>query len=138
MVGTLDLRGEKSNRSGAAKRRVRRARLAEAPTGDSTGDQTPLQGIHVQTPQRPSTSGLQSKRSGKPLGQGLSTSGLKPQEGSKPIQNNDKRQKSSHNTPENGQVTQTYLSGSFFLDPKGTRGLSLGTIWNFIKRTGLS
>ena len=30
----------------------------------------------------------------------------------------------------------TYL-GSFFLDPEDVRELSLGAIWNFIKRTGL-
>ena len=31
----------------------------------------------------------------------------------------------------------TYL-GSFFLDPWDVRELSMGAIWNFIKRTGLS
>ena len=31
---------------------------------------------------------------------------------------------------------RTYL-GSFFLDPEDVRELSLGAIWNFIKRTGL-
>jgi hypothetical protein len=31
----------------------------------------------------------------------------------------------------------TYL-GSFFLDPEDVRELSLGAIWNIIKRTGLS
>jgi hypothetical protein len=30
----------------------------------------------------------------------------------------------------------TYL-GSFFLDPEDVTELSLGAIWNFIKRTGL-
>jgi hypothetical protein len=30
----------------------------------------------------------------------------------------------------------TYL-GSFFFDPEDVRELSLGAIWNFIKRTGL-
>jgi hypothetical protein len=31
---------------------------------------------------------------------------------------------------------QTYL-GSFFLDPEDVRKLSLGAVWNFIKRPGL-
>ena len=46
-VCTLDLRGEKKNRSGAAKKQARRTRLAEAPTGDSTGGQSPLQGGQI-------------------------------------------------------------------------------------------
>jgi hypothetical protein len=40
-VGTLVLRGQKKNRNGAAKRQAKRAQLAEAPTGDSTGGQSP-------------------------------------------------------------------------------------------------
>jgi hypothetical protein len=28
--------------------------------------------------------------------------------------------------------------GPFFMDPKDIRGLSLGAVWNFLRRTGLS
>jgi hypothetical protein len=28
--------------------------------------------------------------------------------------------------------------GSFFMDPKDIRGLSLGAVWNFFRKTGLS
>ena len=77
-VDTLDLRSSKKNRSGAAKRRARRARLAEAPTGDFTGGRPPVQGSQTQTPQGPSTSGLQNKESENPLRQEPSTCGLKP------------------------------------------------------------
>ena len=52
-VGTLGLQGQKKNRSGAAKKRARKARLAEAPTGDSTGGQPPLQGGQKHTLQGP-------------------------------------------------------------------------------------
>jgi hypothetical protein len=34
-------------------------------------------------------------------------------------------------------LRQNYL-GSFFLDPEDIRGLSLGAVWNFFRRTGLS
>jgi hypothetical protein len=27
--------------------------------------------------------------------------------------------------------------GTFFMDPKDSRGLSLGAVWNFFRRTGL-
>jgi hypothetical protein len=43
-VGTLDLRGEKNNRTRAAKKRAKKARLAETSDVDSTGDHSPLQG----------------------------------------------------------------------------------------------
>ena len=110
-VGTLDLRSSKNNRIGAAKKRARRARLAEAPTGDSTGGRPPLQGSQTQTPQRPSTSRLRRKESVKPLRQGPSTSGLKPQEGGKPMQGPGKRQKSAGSTPESGQAKRPRNSG---------------------------
>jgi hypothetical protein len=42
-VGTLDLKSIKKNRSGAAKKQARRARLAEAPDGTSASNQ-PQQG----------------------------------------------------------------------------------------------
>jgi hypothetical protein len=34
-------------------------------------------------------------------------------------------------------LRQIYL-GSFFMDPKDIRGLSLGATWNFFRKTGLS
>jgi len=41
-VGTLDLKSIKKNRSGAAKKRDRKTRLAEAPAGGSAGGQLKL------------------------------------------------------------------------------------------------
>jgi hypothetical protein len=110
-VGTLDLQGQKKNRSGAAKKWARRARLAEAPTGDSTGGQPPPQGRQIQTPQGPSTTGLQGKGSGKSLRQGPVTSGPSPREGSQPVQGPGKRHRFSGSTPESGHAKRPRRTG---------------------------
>ena len=57
-VGTLGLRLARKNRCGAAKKRARKAKLAEAPTGVSDGDQPqPTSGDQRQNLQKPGTSG---------------------------------------------------------------------------------
>ena len=90
---------------------TRRVRLVEAPIRDSTGGQTPLQRSQTQTPQGPSTSGLQSKGSEKPLRKGPSTSGIKPQEGNKLMQGPGKCQRSSGSTPKSGQAKRPRKNG---------------------------
>jgi len=55
-VGTLGLRATGKNRCGAAKKQARRARLVEAPSGDSGGDQP-------ETLQKPGTSGVHRSKS---------------------------------------------------------------------------
>jgi hypothetical protein len=35
------------------------------------------------------------------------------------------------------ELSNIYL-GYFFMDPKDIRGLSLGAVWNFLRRTGFS
>ena len=59
-VGTLGLQATSKNRCGAAKKRARKARLAEAPSGDPGGNQP-------HTMQKPGTSGVQR---GKPMESG--------------------------------------------------------------------
>ena len=100
-VGTLGLQGQKKNRSGAAKKRARRARLAEAPTGDSAGGQPPLQGGQKETHQRPSISEPQGKVCEE---QRPGTSGLSSQKVVQPEQGPGKHQRSSGSTPESGQA----------------------------------
>jgi len=63
-VGTLGLRATSKNRCGAAKKRARRARLAEAPSGDSGGGQPQsAPGGQPQTLPKPGTSGVQRGKS---------------------------------------------------------------------------
>ena len=124
-VGTLVLRGEKKNRIGAAKRR---ARLAEAPTGDSTGGQPPLQGGQIQTQQGPSTSGVQSKGSRKSLWQDPSTSRPNPHEGSQPVQGPGKCQRSSGSKPENGQAKRPRRTGQLSYARAAQEGLQMAVI----------
>ena len=127
-VGTLILRGQKKNCSGAAKKRARRAQLVEAPTGDSTGGQPPPQGGQIQTPQGPSMSGLQGKGSGKPLREGPSTSGPNPHKGSQPVQGPGKRQRSSGSTPESRQVKRHRRIGQLSYARAAQEGLQMAII----------
>ena len=58
-VGTLGLRATSKNRCGAAKKRARRARLAEAPSEDSGGGRPrTAPGDQPQTLQQPGISGV--------------------------------------------------------------------------------
>jgi hypothetical protein len=77
-VGTLDLKGRKKNRSGAAKKRDRKARLAQALAGTSASSQL-QQGSRSGGPalEEPDISGLQTKREETSLKQGSSSSGSK-------------------------------------------------------------
>jgi hypothetical protein len=61
-VGTLRLQSLKKNRCGAAKKRAKKARLAEVPTGDYGSSQPqPSQSSQPQNLQKPSKYGAQRK-----------------------------------------------------------------------------
>jgi len=61
-VSTLGLQCIRKIRCGAAKKQVQKAKLAEAPTGDSgSGQPQPSRGSQPQNLQKPSTSGAQRK-----------------------------------------------------------------------------
>jgi hypothetical protein len=97
-VGTLVLQTTRKRRSGAAKKRMRKARLAEVPTGDSAGGQP--QSItcgRPQTRQEPSTSGTQHERGG-------SSTGLQSPESEGHLQGPGKRQRMAGGTPEGGRL----------------------------------
>jgi hypothetical protein len=100
-VGTLDLPPGKRNRSGAAKKRARRARQAGARTGDPACIQPPFEGGQTQTWQKPSTSGLQGKR---------------------------KRQRTSGSTPEDRQVKGPMSSGQHSYTRVTQEGLRMAII----------
>ena len=100
----------------------------EAPARDSTGGQPPPQGSQIQTPQGPSLSGLQGKGSGKPLGQGPSTSGPNPQEGSQLVLGPGKHQRSSGSTPETGQVKRPRRTGQLSYARAAQEGLRMAII----------
>ena len=86
--GTLGLQATSKNRCGAAKKRVRRARLVEAPSGDSGGGQPRSPpGGQPQNLQKPDTSGVQQ-------GKSTESRGLPP--------GPSKRQKSAGGTPQWG------------------------------------
>jgi hypothetical protein len=62
-VGTLGLHVIRKNRCGAAKKRARKAKLVEAPTGDcASGQPWSAPGGQPQTLQKPSTSGARHRR----------------------------------------------------------------------------
>jgi len=89
---TLGLRTTSNNRCGAAKKRARRARLAEDPSGDSGGGQTrSAPGGKPQTLQKPYTSVVQR-------GKSTESRGLPPCP--------NKRQRSAGGTPERGGGTE--------------------------------
>jgi hypothetical protein len=79
-VGTLGLRVAKKNR-GAARKRARKARLAEAPSGTSDGGRTwSAPGEQPSTSQEPVASGAQHGRGPAPPTQKSPESGGQPQD----------------------------------------------------------
>ena len=85
-VGTLGLQVTRKNRCGASKKRARRVRLTEAPSGDSDGAQPRIApGEPSQAVQKPGTSRVQQ-------GESAESKGPKPGQG--------KRQRSTGSTPE--------------------------------------
>jgi len=97
-VGSLGLRITKKNRCGAAKKRARRARLAEAPAGASSGEQPrPALADQPHTQQKPSTSGAPQERGSAPARWMFPDSGGH-------WQGLSKRQRSAGGTPEDGRA----------------------------------
>jgi hypothetical protein len=71
-VGTLGLQSSRKNHSGAAKKRARKTRLAEAPTGDSDSCRLqPPRSSQPQILQEPGTSGRGNRRKIDPVHMGL-------------------------------------------------------------------
>jgi hypothetical protein len=97
-VGTLGLQVSRRNRCGAAKKRARRTKLAEAPTGDSGSDQhRSTSGGQPRTLQGPGTSGAQQ-------GRGPAPARRVPPEIGRHLPGPSKRQRSAGGTPVGGQA----------------------------------
>jgi hypothetical protein len=115
-VGTLDHKSIKKTRSGVVKKRGRRARLAEAPTGDSVGGQPqqgppPPQSSQTQTLNEPGTSGTQTNGKEKLLKCGSSVTGPKLSKSKGPSQGPGKCQRLSRGTPQSKQVNRLRQTG---------------------------
>ena len=136
-VGILDLQNKKKNCSGAAKKRARKTRLAEAPAGNSARvqpQQVPpklgrwLRSSQTHSLQGPSTSGLQTQGSERPPEQGCSTSGLQSRGGSKPLQGPDKHQRSSRSTLESRQAKRPKKSRQLSYAKAAQEGLRMAIV----------
>ena len=104
-VGTLGLQVTRKNCCGAAKKRARKAKFGEAPTGDSgSGQPRPAPDGQPQTLQKPGTSGAQH-------GQGLSSAGLKSLDSKGYPQGPSTQQLSAKGTPEGRQAKRPRQSG---------------------------
>jgi len=104
-VGTLDLRTPKKNRSGAAKKRARRAKVAGAPAGGRT---RPSQGSHTQALQELSSTGTQSKEKPHP---GPQQGGPASPENRGSTKGQAKRQRSAGGTSGNRRAKRPKIAG---------------------------
>jgi len=111
--GTIGLQVPRKNRSGSAKKRARKARLAEAPTWDSDSGQTrSSQGDRPQILQKPSISGAHGKTKGRTEhGRGLRSAGPTSLECKRHTQAPGKRQRPSGGTHESGQAKRPKQAG---------------------------
>jgi hypothetical protein len=97
-VSTLGLQGTRRNHCGAAKKQARRARLAEAPPGDSdAGPSGSASGDKPLDLQKPGTSGA-------PHGQGSASAAQKSLKGRGHMQGPTKQLRSAKGTPEGRQA----------------------------------
>ena len=104
-VGTLGLQIIKKNCCGAAKKRARKDRLAEAPTGDSSGDQPQsVLADQPHTQQKPRTSGAPQRKGSAP------TKRTPPESGGQ-LPGPSKRQWSAGGTPEDGCAKRPKQTG---------------------------
>jgi hypothetical protein len=105
-VGSLGLRPTRKNRCGAAKKRARRAKMAEALVRDSAGGQSrPPQGGQEQAQQEPGISGTKGR------GKEMVKSGPASSEAKGPSQGPSKRQRSSGGNPGGGQTKRPKIIG---------------------------
>jgi len=133
-VGTLDLKSIKKTCSGVVKKRGRRARLAEAPTGDSVGGQ-PQQGpsrgppqpqsSQTQTLNEPGTSGTQTNGKEKLPKCGPSATEPKLSKSKGPSQGPGKCQRLSRSTPQSKQVNKSRQTGQLRYARAAREGLQV-------------
>ena len=113
-VGTLGLQATSKKHCGAAKKQIRRARLSEAPSGESGGGQPQsAPGSQPQTLQKPSTSGVQQDKS-------MESRRLPP--------GPSKQQKSARGTPKGGQAKRPKQVGQFSYARVAHEGLRVGVV----------
>lgn len=111
-VGTLGLQNFRKNRSVAAKKTARKARLTEAPTEDSdSGRPQPPRNSQPQILQEPETPWTQKKTKKESTENGPSTSGPESSESKGPSQGPSKRQRPSEGTTESGQAKYLKQAG---------------------------
>jgi hypothetical protein len=104
MVGTLGLQSLRKNHSGATMKRAKKAKLTEAPTGDSGSSRSqPPRSSQPQNLQKPSTPGAQGKTKRRTK-QEPSLAGPESSEGKGHLKGPGKWQRPSKGTPEGGQA----------------------------------
>ena len=103
-VGTFGLQSLRKNRCGTAKKRAKKAMLAEAPTGDSGSGQPHLsQGSQPQNLQKSGKSGAQRKTKERTKHESSST-GPESSESKGHLKAQGKQQRLSGGTPEGGRA----------------------------------
>jgi hypothetical protein len=121
-VGTLSLQVIRKNRCGAAKKRVRKAKLTEDPTGDSDGGQPrSASGDQPLNLQKPSTSGAYHRR-------GPVSAEQKSLESRGYPQGPSKRQRSAGGTPEDGQSKRPKQTGQLSYARAAREGLQVAIV----------
>ena len=105
-VGTLGFQARNKNRRGAARKRARKSRIAEAPTGDSSGGRPrSVLADQPHTQQEPGTSGALQKRGPAPAKR------TPPESGGGQMPGPSKRQRSAGGTPEDGHARSSKQTG---------------------------
>jgi hypothetical protein len=121
-ISTLCLRLARKNRCGAAKKRAKKAKLAEAPTGASDGGQPqPTSGNQPQNLQKPGTSGAYHRRGP------VSDEQKSPESRGQP-QGQTKRQRSARGTPGEGQAKRPKQSGQLTYARAAREGLRVAIV----------
>jgi hypothetical protein len=131
-VGTLGLRVTKRHRCGAATKRARKTKLAEAPAGDSNGGRSGLtSGGKKRDPQQPGRSGAQhAHRSAS----AVSTSPKSRED----MQGTSKRQRPSRVTPERGQAKRPKQTGQLSYARVAREGLRMAIVCEDYPKTQIT
>ena len=118
-VGTLGLWASRKNCCGAAKKRARRAKVAESLAGNSVvGQSRPTQGGQKQALQEPSTSWTQGAGNGK----------VKSGHGQEPSQGPSKCQRLSGGTPGGGQTKWSRTTGQLSYATAAQDGIRMAIV----------
>jgi hypothetical protein len=121
-VGTLGLQVSKRNRCGAAKKWARKAKLVEAPTGDSgSGQPRTASGGQPRTQQGPGTLGAQQ-------GRGLALAWRVPPERGRHLPGQSKQQQSAGGTPEGRQAKRPKQLGQLGYARVAREGLRVAVV----------